>query len=246
VFQPFGTDRFEHRYKTLILTGYGIVAALSIATYYWASLRLTNHRYDERWTIFCETIDLFISMILGLLMCYFYFLIVFDLRFEIGDMMEFLKSAASVSLLPVLSLFAYLFVQYRDLRRSSLTISNESKEATGSQMITLKGNNKDDVINTKEDDIIYIKAEDNYVILHLKDGKDKIGRHMIRITMKQINAQLSEQMFFQCHRSHIVNTSMIQSISGNKNDTKVIIDGFDKAIPVSRSKVDQIRSFYRA
>ena len=226
--------------------GYGLIAFLSISLYYWLSLSIINKKKEEYWTINFETIDLFISMVFSLLMCYFYFIAVFGYSLSLSGMIDFLSKAASVSLLPVLALFAYLYVQYRDIRRSSLSVQDKASADSGSLMITLKGNNKDDVIRTKEDDIVYIKAEDNYVILHLKQEGGKIGRHMIRKTMKQLSTELSHQLFFQCHRSHIINTSLIRSLSGNKNDTKVELTGLNKSIPVSRSKVVQLRSLQQA
>lgn len=246
VFQPFGTDRFDHPHKTWILTGYGIVAALSIVIYYWISLSVVNKSREDRWTITYETIDLFISLVISLLMCYFYFVAVFGLSLRLSGMIDFLLKASSVSLLPVIGLFGYLYVMYRDIRRSRLSIQEATNSTTSSRIITLKGNNKDDVIRTKEDDVIYIKAEDNYVILHLREEGQKVGRHMIRKTMKQISAELSPEMFFQCHRSHIINTALIRSLTGNKNDTKIELDGLKKQIPVSRSKVDQLRSLKQA
>lgn len=246
VFQPFGTDRFDHPNKTLILTGYGIVAALSIVIYYWFSLSVVNKSREDRWTIIHETIDLFISLVISLLMCYFYFVAVFGLSLRLSGMIDFLLMASSVSLLPVIGLFGYLYVMYRDIRRSRLSIQDAKTSSTSGRIITLKGTNKDDVIRTNEEDVIYIKAEDNYVILHLREEGQKVGRHMIRKTMKQISVELSQEMFYQCHRSHIINTALIRSLTGNKNDTKVELEGLNKQIPVSRSKVDQLRNLRQA
>ena len=104
-------------------------------------------------------------MVFSLLMCYFYFIAVFGYSLSLSGMIDFLSKAASVSLLPVLALFAYLYVQYRDIRRSSLSVQDKASADSGSLMITLKGNNKDDVIRTKEDDND-IGVVVQYILLH--------------------------------------------------------------------------------
>lgn len=246
VFQPFGTVNFKHDYKFWILSGYGIVAGLSICLYYWLSIFAINKKREAHWTIIRETIDLFLSMLIGLLMCYFYFIGVFGHSFSFSGMIAFLIRAASVSILPVLGLYAYLFNQYRDLKRSTIEFDSSKYSGESSKSIRLMGSNKEDVISTKEADIIYIKAEDNYVILHLHNNEGTISRHMIRSTMKKMTTQLTPDMFISCHRSYIINRDKIISISGNKNDTKVSLKYAPKPIPVSRGKVEHVRTLVSA
>jgi len=242
VFQPFGTDTFEHQYKWLILSGYGAVATLSIIIYYALSLYWFNKKRDNRWTVLHESVDLFLALMIGLLMCYFYFAIIFDYSISIAGMTSFLIRAASVSLLPVVGIFAYLYSEYRDLKRSSISFSSDQKEDQRQQTITLKGSNKGELIKVTGEDLLYVKAEDNYVILHLSNEADGLQRHMIRSTMKQIMDQLSSGAFYQCHRSYIINKDRIVNLTGNKNDTKVDIALVSKKIPVSRNKVDELKT----
>ncbi len=252
VFQPFGTDRFKHDYKIWILSGYGIVAALSICLYYFLSLNLFNARQEDRWTIVHETFDLFGSMLIGLLMCYFYFLVVFGFKLSGSGMFSFLIRAGSVSILPVLGLYGFLFSQFRDLERSTIEFDQPEKVPSKPlsrplhKSITLYGTNKEDVVSTKEEEVIYIKAEDNYVILHLLTKEGIVSRHMIRSTMKLMFDQLSADIFISCHRSYIINIKKIISLTGNKNNTKVSLEHIKKPIPVSRGKVDEVRSLYSA
>ncbi len=158
-------------------------------------------------------------------------------------MFEFLIRAASVSILPVAGLYIYLYSQYRDVKRSTIQVNSEKQlkdDTSGSVQITLRGTNKEDVVNTQLSDILFIKANDNYIILHLANQNGVVKRHMIRSTLKQIAEQLQPNLFFQCHRSYIINIQRIIDIVGNKNATKVSLADSKKLIPVSRGKVDDL------
>ncbi len=239
-FQPFGTQNFQHPYKSLILSGYGIVSTSVIAIYYSLSLKLLHAHRAQRWTVLKESIDLFLVLVISLLACYFYFIWVFNGHFSLQQMGSFLLRAVLVSILPVLSLFAYITSKYKGIIRSSMEIDETIMTDSKSRPVTLKGTNKHEVIQTTEDEILHIKAEDNYVILSIRND-ETVQSHMIRSTLKQMEDQLSDYIFMKCHRSYIINSRRISGISGNKNSAKVKIRGSEQLIPVSRTKVDLIR-----
>jgi DNA-binding LytR/AlgR family response regulator len=71
------------------------------------------------------------------------------------------------------------------------------------------------------DELIYVEAMLNYVILHT-DAKKMI----VYLTIKSIADQLPPDRFLKIHKSTIVNTGKIKSIEGNELDmgrTKVLI-----------------------
>jgi len=72
-------------------------------------------------------------------------------------------------------------------------------------------------------DIRYVNAEGNYVKINLANGKNI----MARVTMKEFVSELPSDIFFQVHKSYIVNTNHITSITGNS----VLIDNTE--IPLS-------------
>ena len=63
------------------------------------------------------------------------------------------------------------------------------------------------------DDLIYVEAMMNYVVLHTSDKK-----MIVYLTIKSIAEQLPETMFLKIHKSTIINTSKIKSIEGNVID----------------------------
>ncbi len=238
VFQPFGTDSFTHPYKHLILSGYGIVSMLTVAVYFLISLRFVSPRLENRWNILFEAIDFFFCLILSMTACYLYLIWVFDSRFRLQGLLEFLTFALAVSVLPTLAVLGFLYVQFRGVVRSQIILDHDRVSGNA---ITLVGSNKTDRVETSTNHINYIKAEDNYVIIHLTiDDADQ--RHMIRSTLKQMYQQLSDEVFYQCHRSYIVNTDKISGLTGNKNGAKIILTKDNLTVPLSRSNYDHVKN----
>lgn len=73
------------------------------------------------------------------------------------------------------------------------------------QRIAVKSRHKVTVIPI--DEIIYLEAEGDYVMLHTKDG-----RHLKEKTMKYFESHLDPEQFIRIHRSYIVNAKFIDRI----------------------------------
>jgi len=55
--------------------------------------------------------------------------------------------------------------------------------------------------------------------------------------MKLLEKQLSDLgSFFRCHRTTIVNLMAIRQITGNSIECKLVIEGIEEEIPVSRDR----------
>ncbi|MCO5235333.1 MAG: LytTR family DNA-binding domain-containing protein [Chitinophagaceae bacterium] len=62
------------------------------------------------------------------------------------------------------------------------------------------------------DNIIYIESLDDYIKIHLSTGKPV----MTLMSLKKISADIPAGQFMRIHRSYIVSTSFISSLSGRK------------------------------
>ena len=63
------------------------------------------------------------------------------------------------------------------------------------------------------DELLYVEAMLNYVVLHMGDRK-----MMVYLTIKGIEDQLPRSLFLKIHKSTIINTTKVKSIEGNEID----------------------------
>jgi hypothetical protein len=88
-------------------------------------------------------------------------------------------------------------------------------------------------------DLIYIRATDNYSEVYWKEnGRPK--KKLLRVTLKNVEGQLTNQFVLRCHRSYLINIREIESISGNANGYRLKMKEADVEIPVSRAKGKEI------
>lgn len=115
-------------------------------------------------------------------------------------------------------------VKERDLLFSVI----ESKEGD-KEFIFVKSNSK--LIKLKNDDIYYIEALKDYVVIHTADT-----RYTIHSTMKDIEAKMGNDAFIRVHRSYIVRLDKIATIEY----PNLTLENIDKVIPIGGSYRDDL------
>jgi two-component system LytT family response regulator len=81
----------------------------------------------------------------------------------------------------------------------------------------------------KAAEIRWIEAEDYYVLLHTARG-----RHLVRVSMASLEAELDPAMFVRAHRAAIVNLDAVQELSTRDGCCLRLVDG--TSVPVSRAR----------
>lgn len=79
------------------------------------------------------------------------------------------------------------------------------------------------------DDVLYVEALQNYVVIHTKDKK-----HISYLTFKSVEEYLPVSSFIKTHKSYIVSASKIESIEGS--DLRI----GTHLIPISRNLKDEV------
>lgn len=112
----------------------------------------------------------------------------------------------------------------RFLKAINKLLSQQAKDAgeANDNEIFVKSDLK--FVKIKFDEILYVEAMADYVIIHIEGGK-----HIIHSTMKGIDKKLAQENFVRVHRSYIVNLKKINTVE----NTAVIIG--DKNIPIGAS-----------
>jgi two-component system LytT family response regulator len=82
-------------------------------------------------------------------------------------------------------------------------------------------------------DVIWIEAEDYYVLVHTRQG-----RHMVRAPLASFEGRLDPQQFVRVHRAAIVNVQDVREVHDAGGLLLVLSDG--SHVPVSRARRRQV------
>jgi two-component system LytT family response regulator len=80
------------------------------------------------------------------------------------------------------------------------------------------------------DEILYIEAQDDYVMIYTKDG-----RYMKQGTMKYFETGLDSNIFIRIHRSYIVNINEIKQIEPYEKESYIAILKSGAKLKISKS-----------
>lgn len=109
----------------------------------------------------------------------------------------------------------------------------EKKESPVKESTEIFIKNNGSLVRIKYDDILWIEALENYVVLNTFSEK-----YTIHFTMKAIADKMPSDRFMRIHRSFIVNFSKIKVIEDNSVVIK--IDSGTKVIPIGKSYRDKL------
>ncbi len=87
----------------------------------------------------------------------------------------------------------------------------------------------------KVEDILYLRAEGNYLCLQLKDR-----HHLHRMTMNAVESELDPARFLRIHRSYIVNTAHLRSTRYSGNNEFIFSMANNERIVSGRSYKENI------
>jgi two-component system LytT family response regulator len=93
--------------------------------------------------------------------------------------------------------------------------------------LTFKDGDRSMAVDTS--DVLWIEAEDYYVLVH-----SKRGRHMIRATLASLEERLDPHLFIRVHRAAIVNIDEVREVHDDGGLVVALSDG--ARVPVSRSR----------
>ncbi|MCB9163347.1 MAG: response regulator transcription factor [Flavobacteriales bacterium] len=115
-----------------------------------------------------------------------------------------------------------------DLMREHMHAHSEYTE-----QFTIRDKGREYKVNA--DDIIYLRAEGNYLCLQLKERN-----HLYRMTMNAVESELDPARFLRIHRSFIVNTAHIRNTRYSGNNEFIFSMANGERIVSGRSYKEQI------
>jgi len=121
-------------------------------------------------------------------------------------------------------------------------LSSESKAEKES--VIIQSDYKSNSFKVDLNCLLYIVSLDNYLdIYYLKDRK--IHHNLIRNTLSALEKSAIHPALIRCHRSYIINISLVQSIKGNAGGYRAVIKNVIQEIPISRKYMDRVLSAIR-
>jgi len=92
------------------------------------------------------------------------------------------------------------------------------------------------------DEVDYIRSDAKYTLVAWRGGSGEAGEATIRVSLKELLAQLDPGQFVQVHRSIVVNLRSISHVRRRDNETAEIhLKGRKEVLPVSRNFVHLFR-----
>jgi two-component system LytT family response regulator len=91
----------------------------------------------------------------------------------------------------------------------------------------------------KYDEIVWVEAADNYVVIHTQPGE----RLMVRETLSSIEARLGSQQFTRVNRSALVRLDQVKELQPNAQGDYTVLLRQGMRLPLSRSLRGQFEKF---
>jgi DNA-binding LytR/AlgR family response regulator len=92
------------------------------------------------------------------------------------------------------------------------------------------------------DDIDYLRSDTKYTLVAWRDDAGQPAEALVRLSLKDLVAQLDAAQFAQVHRSAVVNLRAVSHVTRGDNDTAdVHLKGREEVLPVSRSYLHLFR-----
>ena len=227
--EPFDTNEYESNNKTILLSGFGI---LLFILYLIHSLieNLYYYKANKSWNVSNEIFSIIVFFVISGSIIFIYNTYVIN-----GNDYSF--EAHWVYFKKIVIVFIPIFLPLLVLLRYNLgtrilpILPNE---------VILKGENKNESIKLKKEELLYIKAFQNYIEISFLNDPNKVTKKTFRQTLSNTQQQLP--FLEKCHRSYLVNLTKIKNIQGNSQNAKINFLNVKEQIPVSKSLYDQVKN----
>jgi TolB-like protein/Tfp pilus assembly protein PilF len=105
--------------------------------------------------------------------------------------------------------------------------------------------NTRETITLQVADLLFAQAQDNYSRIVWREG-NQIKNRTLRLTLKELSAQLDFEGIIRVHKSYLVNLQARPSLSGTVRSSTLQFEGHQEMIPVSRSCARQVEDHLQA
>lgn len=240
IFKPFGMYSLNN-HPILYPLGFGIITSfLMILAFICIPLLFEKTFSVHNWTVGKNIIFLF-SLILTIATVNWIYNSNVQIVSKESHLISFLEMISFTFSLSFFPIFFYMYLSEKFYSKKRTKASDDitvkktpKKQFKSEKEITVFGNNKDEKVSFFLEDLIYISSQGNYASFFLNTN-NKIKEHVLRNTLSDIEKFLKgNKNIVRCHKSYIINTKYIESISGNSRGYFLNTTTMPQQIPVSR------------
>lgn len=240
-FQPFDYQMVDFNDRMIFTLGFAVITFLILVIFrIIMPVSLTSRIHAESLKISNEVglIILIWVFISCANMFYIHYVGKVDLDLSIGVMVALYSAFPSI-ILKLADVNRALREQLRHFVRRNIKLEHDLANAAqhSNEPVVLMSDAQTDKIELPPDDIMLIKSADNYVEIYYKSD-DKVEHKLLRNTLKNMQQALRDQDDFRrCHRTCIVNTAYIVSLTNSYKGHRIKMLDMEEEIPVSRQYI---------
>lgn len=105
-------------------------------------------------------------------------------------------------------------------------------KSTSKRQLMIKEDGEEILLNVS--DIVYLEAQNQYVMIYTTDGE-----HLIRYNIGDLEEQLKNDGFFRIHRGYLVSLAKVKKLV--KNEVIMELPDEELSLPVSRSNIKPLK-----
>lgn len=235
VFQPFGTYTYIHTSKYLLLIPYALIAFLTFLT---GDFLIS--KYFVRWTWKNEIYKNLLLLFLCSSLNYWYSIyFVNHTSFSLRTLFYMILFTYTLGI-PVCSI--YILGRYGFLKSTAIQpeiSASDFETKTEAENILSIIPDVGEKISISKNNFLFARSEGNYTnVFFLKDGA--VQKQLLRISLKNLEHQISDDEIFRCHRSYVLNVQNAKDKQGNAQGYKISLQHTCEKIPISRKYLDKI------
>ena len=117
-------------------------------------------------------------------------------------------------------------------RTAQISISNQVVEEVNDEVV-IKGCSSNEVLHTTLDQLLYVKAENNYCNIYYINSDGKVSQKLFRLKISDLVTEV--EGLERCHRGYAVNLKNVVHTNQSKSKASVQMKWCNDSIPVSKT-----------
>jgi hypothetical protein len=227
--EPFDTNEYESNYRLPLLLGFGIV--LSLLFFIHSSIeKIWFKRLNRTWLVSYEILSITIFFALAGTAIYAYnHFVVNGLEYTLESHVWYYTHIVSVMIPVIAPMLIFLRQKFGEL-----TVPVSENE------VLISGENKNEILKLEKNELLYVKAVENYIEIFFVDSTNKLQSKTFRQTLSKVHLQIP--FLEKCHRSYLVNLNTIKEIQGNSQGAKIAFHQDEITIPLSKTLYKSVKN----